>query len=187
MKLDPESATENSLVIARVTEEVAPEIVSPVEDNPPPPPTNECAGSDEGDGVDAALVAEARELIAPIPLNPQLQKLVVEAAASVVKAALQAVREQKAKGGIRNLPGLLVTAIRQRWVPTETPYTGDRLPQELIDWYPLAVAAGVVQDLPLRWLPTVMGEVQVRVDDPSGRQPYVLEGWRRVQARMSES
>ena len=181
VKLDPEVATENSLASARVTEVVTPEIVSPVADNPPPPTTNKC------DEESAALVAEARELIAPIPLNPQLQKLVVEAAASVVKAALQAVREQKAKGGVRNVPGLLVIAIRQQWVPTEAPYTGNQLPQELLDWYPSAIAAGFVQDLPIRWLPTVMGEVQVRVDDPSGRQPYVLESWRQVKAMMDAS
>jgi hypothetical protein len=65
----------------------------------------------------AHLLDQVAEVIAPEPTNPQLQKKVLESAASVVTDAIELVRYRKRFGDskIHNLPGLLIQAIRNHW------------------------------------------------------------------------
>ncbi|MEO0948663.1 MAG: hypothetical protein AAFY11_11075, partial [Cyanobacteria bacterium J06641_5] len=130
------------------------------------------------------LLAEAQAAISPKTLHQGLRQRVLEAGTEAARAAISAVREQVARGGVVNAAGLLVTALRQGWEPAERPYTGDEVCEELREWYPRAVAAGFVEDVPLRYLPTIMGERQVRVPRPGQTPPYELVGWREMRARM---
>jgi len=129
------------------------------------------------------LFAEAEQAISPQPLNPVLRSALTQVEFPVARAAIAAVKEQIARGGVRNPGGLLTTALRQKWQPAEKP-SGVNVPFELEQWYPQAIAEGVVEDVPVTALPVMNGEHQVRVPNPGGPIPYELRPWRQVKAEM---
>jgi hypothetical protein len=63
------------------------------------------------------LLTYVRDAIAPAPLNPKIQALVLGHSAQTVKDAVEALREQREKKPIKNIAGFLVNAIKGRWKP----------------------------------------------------------------------
>jgi hypothetical protein len=63
------------------------------------------------------LLTYVRDAIAPIPLNPKIQALVLGHSAQTVKDAVESLREQREKKPIKNIAGFLVNAIKGRWKP----------------------------------------------------------------------
>lgn len=69
-------------------------------------------------------------------------------------ASLEALREHKRNGEIKNPAGFLVKAIKQKWqskkAATESSSSQpSRITDEFLQWYKRALAAGLVEDLPV--------------------------------------
>jgi len=131
---------------------------------------------------DFSASAEQREIlnqvevvIAPIPLNPQIATVVLEATLTTVQDALALVKERKQGGQVKNPAGLLVDAIRGQWKPTEC---SPSAMSEFSDWYHKAYAAGLIEyftssDTKITGLP--LGSIGVL-----RRGSEVWEDWRAI-------
>jgi hypothetical protein len=118
-----------------------------------------------------------------VTVNSTVRKLVVSNSVEVVVDALETLRQHKRNGRVNNPAGFLVKAIQERWrpadVPTQTVATSSPSPhqQEFLDWYGRAISAGVVEDLPVRYLSVCNREPMVRVKRPLGNAPYTAMRW----------
>ena len=134
----------NECCLVEREEPVAPDIEVPGPGQSPANSTNK----------NVEILTEARAAIAPHKLHQGLQKLLLETPGEVVRAAVAAVGEQVARGGVQNPAGLLVVAIRQQWQPVQVPYRGNQVSDEFMVWYGQAVAAGLWRMSPFsgcRW------------------------------------
>jgi hypothetical protein len=118
-----------------------------------------------------------------VTVNSTVRKLVVSNSVEVVVDALETLRQHKRNGRVNNPAGFLVKAIQERWRPadvsTQTVATSSPSPhqQEFLDWYGRAISAGVVEDLPVRYLSVCNQEPMVRVKRPLGNAPYTAMRW----------
>jgi hypothetical protein len=114
------------------------------------------------DKESAHLLGRVAEAIAPEQINPQLRERVLRTAKSTVEDAIELIQYRKLFGDskIKNLPGLFVQAIRERWhlrdnerarlIEANTPLrpiedVAPVAPQGFKDWFDLAQIARVVQ------------------------------------------
>jgi len=93
-------------------------------------------------GEQREILNQVEAAIAPIPLNPQIAAVVLEATLTTVQDAIALVRERKQSGEVKNPAGLLVDAIRGRWKPAQR---SARATAEFNDWYHKAYAAGLIE------------------------------------------
>jgi hypothetical protein len=93
-------------------------------------------------GEQHAILNQVEVAIAPIPLNPQIAAVVLEATLTTVQDAIALVKERKQSGEVKNPAGLLVDAIRGHWRPAQRS-TG--VTAEFNDWYHKAYAAGLIE------------------------------------------
>jgi hypothetical protein len=116
----------------------------------------------------------------------------------VVLNALEALREHKRQGQVKNPAGFLVKAIKQKWKPTaatnapqsspkrsSSPYLSNptaAITEEFSQWYERAIASGLVENVPVHHLPLYQHrEPMVKVLTPDSKFPYDLLRW--TQAR----
>jgi hypothetical protein len=93
-------------------------------------------------GEQREILNQVGAAIAPIPLNPQIRAVVLNAALTTVQDAIALVKERKEGGRVKNPAGLLVDAIRGCWKPSQGNST---VMAEFNEWYREAYAAGVIQ------------------------------------------
>ncbi len=133
-----------------------------------------------------------------IKVNRTIEGLIKSNTSEVVLNALEALREHKRQGQVKNPAGFLVKAIKEKWKPTtatNTPQTSPKpssspylpnptaaITEEFSQWYEKAIASGLVENIPTHDLPLYQHrEPMVRVLTPNGRFPYDLLRW--TQAR----
>jgi len=93
-------------------------------------------------GEQHEILIQVESAIAPIPLNPQIAAVVLEAALTTVQDAIALVKERKQSGEVKNPAGLLVDAIRGQWKPAQRSASATA---EFNDWYRKAYAAGLIE------------------------------------------
>jgi hypothetical protein len=93
-------------------------------------------------GEQREILNEVEAAIAPIPLNPQIAAVVLEATLTTVQDAIALVKERKQSGEVKNPAGLLVDAIRGQWKPAQRSTSATA---EFNDWYHKAYAAGLIE------------------------------------------
>ena len=123
-----------------------------------------------------------KEAIEPEKFNEYLRDRIAlndDVSTETLRNACDAVLENKAKSNARKPAGLLVTAIRQKWEPFSVIHREKPPSKELEEWYPQAVAKGIVIDdgTPLRHLPKFSGEIHVRVRSIFEDMPCDLVSW----------
>ena len=123
-----------------------------------------------------------KEAIEPEKFNEYLRDRIAlnnDVSTETLRNACDAVLENKAKSNARKPAGLLVTAIRQKWEPFSVIHREKPPSKELEEWYPQAVAKGIVIDdgTPLRHLPKFSGEIHVRVRSIFEDMPCDLVPW----------
>jgi hypothetical protein len=123
-----------------------------------------------------------KEAIEPEKFNEYLRDRIAlnnDVSTETLRNACDAVLENKAKSNARKPAGLLVTAIRQKWEPFSVIHREKPPSKELEEWYPHAVAKGIVIDdgTPLRHLPKFSGEIHVRVKSIFEDMPCDLVPW----------
>lgn len=123
---------------------------------------------------------------ASIRLNAQLKALVRNFTLEEVKKAIayyrQTKRAKETKGQKIDRPaGWLTECLRQRWWQSAEPEK-TREEEEFEQWYKDAIAAGIVQDVPINYLGTNWKrEYMVRLPKPNGLgSPYTLVSWREL-------
>ncbi len=133
-----------------------------------------------------------------IKVNRTIEGLIKSNTSEVVLNALEALREHKRQGQVKNPAGFLVKAIKEKWKPTTATNTSQTSPkpssspylpnptaaitEEFSQWYEKAIASGLVENIPAHDLPLYQHrEPMVRVLTPNGRFPYDLLRW--TQAR----
>lgn len=126
-----------------------------------------------------------------VTVNPTVRKQIFAHPVEVVSDALEALRERKREGLISNPAGFLVKAIQERWRPSGTNHHAGSPPaaitEEFLTWYARAIAAGVVEDLPVEWLSTYMNrEPMVRVKRSLGSAPYTLMRWTEARETLGD-
>ncbi|NJR56035.1 MAG: hypothetical protein HC768_16575 [Acaryochloris sp. CRU_2_0] len=101
----------------------------------------------ENNKLDPQLQGQIEEVIAPVPLNPQIKKLVLTANIEVIQDAISVVKQRKKVGKVKNPAGLFVKAVQEGWKPS----VGDkvlelenRVPEGFNEWFELARKVGVV-------------------------------------------
>jgi hypothetical protein len=93
-------------------------------------------------GEQREILNQVEAAIAPIPLNPQIAAVVLEAALTTVQDAIALVKERKQSGEVKNPAGLLVDAVRGRWKPAQR---SSGAAAEFNNWYHQAYAAGLIE------------------------------------------
>lgn len=88
------------------------------------------------------ILIQVEAAIAPIPLNPQITAVVLEAALTTVQDAIALLKERKQSGEVKNPAGLLVDAIRGQWKPAQQSASATA---EFNHWYHKAHAAGLIE------------------------------------------
>jgi hypothetical protein len=121
------------------------------------------------------VLYQVRDAIAPIPLNPQIKKVVLESALTTVQDAIALVKERQKRGEVKNPAGLLVEAIRGQWKPAQSVRS---VMAEFKVWYEAACAKGVIEpfstsDIQITGLP--LGSIGVR-----RRGSEIWEDWRAI-------
>ncbi len=133
-----------------------------------------------------------------IEVNRTIERLIKSNTSEVVLNALEALREHKRQGQVKNPAGFLVKAIKQKWKPTTATNTPQTTPsrssspypsnptagitEEFSQWYDQAIASGLVENVPAHHLPLYQHrEPMVRVLTPNDKFPYALLRW--TQAR----
>jgi hypothetical protein len=112
----------------------------------------------------------------------------------VVENALAAMLERRRDQIIKNPAGFLVKAIKNQWKPREKKPTQaaaterSKLPDGFLEWYQWAIAHGIVEDVPVSWLPLYQNhEPMVRVSQPSiGGAPYTLMRFSEAKAQFGD-
>lgn len=115
-----------------------------------------------------------------IYLHPQLIKKMREFTMRVLKNALAVVKEQmNANREVRNPTGLFVQAMTNEWKPSTIKQDSEmRYGIEFHNWYQKAVEAGVVEDLPIKYLSVMGNTPMVRIPKPEGSYPpYETMKW----------
>ena len=130
-----------------------------------------------------------------IEVNRTIQRLIKSNSSEVVLNALEALREHKRQGQVKNPAGFLVKAIKQKWKPTTATNTPETSPspspypsnpmvgitEEFSQWYSTAIASGLVENVSVDHLPLYQHrEPMVRVLTPHDTFPYVLLRWRKA-------
>ena len=128
-----------------------------------------------------------------IRLNAQLEALVRNFTLEEVKQAiayyLQTKRTKESKGQKIDRPaGWLTDCLRQRWWQTAREPEKSREQEEFEQWYAQAIASGIVEDVPLNYLPQdSYGQPLVRVGQPGlFGTPYTLVSWRELWSIFNE-
>jgi hypothetical protein len=93
-------------------------------------------------GEQRKILNQVKAAIAPIPLNPQIAAVVLEATLTTVQDAIALVKERKQSGEVKNPAGLLVDAIRGQWKPAQSTPS---VMAQFNDWYHKAYAAGLIE------------------------------------------
>ncbi|MBD2120194.1 hypothetical protein [Trichocoleus sp. FACHB-262] len=93
-------------------------------------------------GEQRETLNQVEAAIAPIPLNPQIAAVVLEATLTTVQDAIALVKERKQSGEVKNPAGLLVDAIRGQWKAAQRSTSAT---SEFNDWYHKAYAAGLIE------------------------------------------
>ncbi len=129
-------------------------------------------------------------------MNSTLSGLIKTQPMAVIENALEALSQRQQVETINNPAGFLVKAIKQQWKPTHSaqnnrqPFEFNRsvFTDEFLAWYERAIAAGVVQDVPLNWLPLYQNyEPMVRVNQPSPLgAPYTAMRWREAVVQFGD-
>jgi hypothetical protein len=84
------------------------------------------------------------QTIAPVPLNQNLRKQVLQAQIHVIQDAIALVQQQKTQGKVKNPAGLLVKAIQHQWKPNPTAQNASPpIPDDFNEWFALAHKAGL--------------------------------------------
>ena len=117
---------------------------------------------------------------AGIQLHPKLEQLVIYSTLDVVRDALNVVKEAKTKGNLKNPTGLFVDALKNEWKPSGS--GNDDFSLEFLRWYPRAIKAGLVEDLPLNFLgKDRCNQPLVRWTKPGNfGAPYTLICWQNL-------
>jgi hypothetical protein len=89
------------------------------------------------------LEATIVDAIAPIPLNQNLRKQVLQVQSEVVLDAVALVKQQKAHGKAKNPAGLLVKAIQNNWKPNPIEKNAYSIPDDFNEWFDLARKSGL--------------------------------------------
>lgn len=88
------------------------------------------------------LLEEVAGAIAPAPLNPHLQALVLSASAQTVRNAIEVVRERQRRGKAKNPPGLLADAIKGGWTVSQVEKAAHD--EGFNEWFDLARSLNLV-------------------------------------------
>ncbi|ACB54628.1 hypothetical protein cce_5282 (plasmid) [Crocosphaera subtropica ATCC 51142] len=132
-----------------------------------------------------------------IEVNRTIERLIKSNTSEVVLNALEALREHKRQGQVKNPAGFLVKAIKQKWKPTtatNTPQTSSKpssspylsnptagITDEFLQWYEKQIARGLVENVPVHHLPLYQHrEPMVKVLTPDGKFPFDLMRWTRA-------
>jgi hypothetical protein len=83
------------------------------------------------------------ETIAPIPLNQNLRKQVLQVQSEVILDAVALVKQQKAHGKAKNPAGLLIKAIQNNWKPNLIEENAYSIPDDFNEWFDLARKSGL--------------------------------------------
>jgi regulator of replication initiation timing len=129
------------------------------------------------------LLNRCREL--GVALNKTVERLIHSKPEEIILDALEALQEQNRQGKVHNPAGFLVKAIQEHWKSSQSeeklPLGGTVISPEFLQWYEQAIAAGIVENVPLNWLGSDRyGEPWVRVKPPLGEAPYTLIVWHEV-------
>jgi hypothetical protein len=89
------------------------------------------------------LEATIVDAIAPIPLNQNLRKQVLQVQGDVILDAVALVKQQKAQGKAKNPAGLLVKAIQNNWKPNPIEENAYSIPDDFNEWFDLARKSGL--------------------------------------------
>jgi hypothetical protein len=97
------------------------------------------------------IEAQVKEAIAPLPLNQQIKKSLLQATTEAILEAVKVVKQQKQQKHIQNPAGLFRSALQNLWKPNP-PKDKDIPPcfrnefeqQEFNEWFNLARQAGLV-------------------------------------------
>jgi hypothetical protein len=104
--------------------------------------TQELSNTVEPDQASQNSLEKVKEAIAPQKLHPHLQQFVLSTDIAVLENALLVVKEVRAKSHVKNPSGLLVDAIKGKWVPA-SPVKA--VVDEFKAWYESAYSSGVIQ------------------------------------------
>jgi hypothetical protein len=89
------------------------------------------------------LEATIMDAIAPLPLNQNLRKQVLQVQSEVILDAVALVKQQKAQGKAKNPAGLLVKAIQNNWKPNLIEENAYSIPDDFNEWFELARKSGL--------------------------------------------
>jgi hypothetical protein len=130
---------------------------------------------------------------AKIRLNAQLEALVRDFSLEEISKALtyyhQTKRTKESKGQKIDRPaGWFTDCLRQRWWETAQSPEKTREQDEFEQWYRLAIASGIVEDVPINYLSKdYYGQPLVRVPKPGlFGAPYTLVHWRELWSDLKE-
>lgn len=175
---------------ARAVQELPPQMTASLSNWSEPAsdePKANAQDSNSAPNVEAILnVVES----AGIPLNAQLKHTVLAYTLEQVQAAIAHYRScVKAHGRRDNPPGWLTECLRGQWWKSASTGVLDEYPEGFLEVYQRLIAAGVVEDVPPKWLPRSMGDIEVRVINPNpqpGEHPYGLMWWRDALALLED-
>ncbi|PSO82246.1 MAG: hypothetical protein BRC41_14010 [Cyanobacteria bacterium QH_9_48_43] len=123
-----------------------------------------------------------KKAIEPDKFNEYLRDKIAlndDVSTETLRNACDVVLENRIKGIAKSPAAILVTAVRRRSVPSEKIHREKPPSKELEEWYPHAVAKGIVIDdgTPLRHLPKFSGEIHVRVKSIFENMPCDVVPW----------
>ena len=115
-----------------------------------------------------------------VRLNPVLAKLVKMTSSDIIANSIEAYKEYKHKNSVKNPTGCMVEAIKKQWQPNQKT-AHQSLSPEFLNWYPTAIEAGKVINIPTNYLSLDRyNEPLVQIPVPSPFAPYTLVSWREV-------
>lgn len=122
----------------------------------------------ENDDQSQIVNMEAEEICRSIrevmPLNPQLKAQALKYTLTQVTAAIAIYQERRVRKPIPNPQGFLIDCLRGQWWTEKRDNTTQtaQYPPELVRWYSLATAAGIVDGRPLQHCPnaTTRGNIE---------------------------
>jgi hypothetical protein len=118
-------------------------------------PTSDSETADRPEIVEVTIApeieAQVKEAIAPVPLNQQIKKSLVQATTDAILDAVAVVKQRKQKAHVQNPAGLFRSALQNLWKPN-APKEQTVLPgfcnefeqQEFNEWFKLAQQASLV-------------------------------------------
>lgn len=119
-----------------------------------------------------------------IKLGKRLADEILKHPADKVLIAIQAYKQYREKVVVESPSACLLAMIRDEAEPNVAQSPSSDEDTTFDEWYATAIARDQVLDIPKSYLPSISGELQVRVKDSKNSNGFILMGWHEAMSLM---